>query len=66
MNRANRSISLSRSTVWRRESADLERRYGAIGISAVAAAVHYNAEPEKPAADGRADELADRFTDALA
>jgi hypothetical protein len=67
MNRSSRSVSQARSTAPHgRDTADLERRYGAIGISAVAAAVHFNAEPEKPATDRRSDELADRFADVFA
>jgi len=33
----------------RRERADLDARYGKIGISAVAAALRYQSEPKKPA-----------------
>jgi len=31
------------------ERADLDRRYGEIGISAVAAALHYRSDPKNPA-----------------
>ena len=37
-----------------REHPDLDRRYGAIGISAVAAAVRYQSDSKKPA-DAPAD-----------
>jgi hypothetical protein len=42
-----------------RERPDLDRRYGAIGISAVAAAVRYQSDNNKNGTDARGD--AQRF-----
>jgi len=45
----------------RREESNLDSRYGAIGISAVAAALPYRSEAKKPAAYAASDNELDKW-----
>jgi hypothetical protein len=48
------------------ESANLDRRYGQIGIPAVAAALHYWTSAKKPASASASAHIDDRFIELVA